>query len=232
LDDASLQQPRPLERGEAGASAGRRHERLHEKRETQARDKFGRLAGIYLAITNEPESTRAWATGSSGERVLGAYLDSLDDDASVIVLHDRRIPHKRANIDHVAITRGGVFVIDAKNYSGKVQKIDKGGWFSTDLRLYVGRRDCSKLVQGIAKQVDAVRQALGAPVIQEFALTITPVLCFVAAEWSLFARPFQVSGVWIDWSHSLGKRLCAPGPLDGEHVRTLARNVAAALPAA
>ena len=45
-------------------------------------------------------------------------------------------PGSRANIDHVAITRSGVFVIDAKNYTGKVQKIDKGGWFSIDLRLF------------------------------------------------------------------------------------------------
>ena len=38
----------------------------------------------------------------------------------------------RANIDHIAICRSGVWAIDAKNYAGRVQRIDKGGWFSTD----------------------------------------------------------------------------------------------------
>jgi hypothetical protein len=224
-------QPQPLERGEAGASARRRYEQLHERREAHAREKLGRLSGVYLALSNEPQSTRAWGIGSSGERRLGAYLDTLNDDVSVIVLHDRRIPRTRANIDHIAITRSGVFVIDAKNYSGKVQKVDKGGWFSADLHLYVGRRDCSKLIPAMAKQVEVVSRALGEDVMKELALTVTPVLCFVDAEWSLFARPFQLEGVWVEWSKSLGQRLQAPGPLSEEQVRTLAELVAARLPA-
>jgi hypothetical protein len=61
---------------------------------------------------------------------------------------------------------------------------------------------------------------------------VKPVLCFVGAEWSLFAKPFVLDGVWIGWAESLGRRLAAPGPLSPEHVRTLAKRVAAALPAA
>jgi hypothetical protein len=68
--------------------------------------------------------------------------------------------------------------------------------------------------------------------IEEFELTITPVLCFVAAEWKLFARPFQVGGVWVDWPNSLSKRLTAEGPLPPEHVRLLAKRIATALPSA
>ena len=60
---------------------------------------------------------------------------------------------------------------------------------------------------------------------------MTPVVCFVAAEWSLFAKPFRLGGVWVEWPQSLGRRLAAPGPLSPEHVRTLAKRVAAALPA-
>jgi len=221
-----------LERGVAGASAGRRYERLHEGRERRVRTRRGRLSGLFLAFSSDPQSTRAWATGSSGERRLGAYLDSLDDDVSRIVLHDRRIPGTRTNIDHIAITQGGVFVIDAKTYTGKVRKIDKGSWFSTDVRLYVGRRDRSQLVRDMARQVEAVRNALGEPAIAEFAVPVVPVLCFVAVEWPWFARPFQIEGVWIERPESLGRRLRAPGPLAGEHIRTLARKVAVALPVA
>src|SRR5918996_1901571 len=209
--------PPPLARGEAGGSARRMYECLHERREKRAREKLGRLSGIYLALTDDPQSTRAWGVGSSGERRLGAYLDTLDDDESLIILHDRRAPGTRANIDHLAISRAGVFVIDAKNYTGKVQKIDRGGWFSSDARLYVGRRDCTNLVAGIRKQVEAVRNALGPAVIAELSPSVTSVLCFVDAEWSLFARPFQLEGVWVEWSKSLGERLRAPGPLTPEY---------------
>jgi hypothetical protein len=132
----------------------------------------------------------------------------------------------------LAITRSGIFVIDAKNYAGKVQKVDRGGWFSTDLRLYVGRRDCSKLIPAMSKQVEAVQQSLGVGLMQEFEVTVTPVLCFVNAEWSLFARPFRLGGVWVEWPQSLGQRLTAAGSLEAEHMQILARKVATALPEA
>ena len=199
-----------------------------------ARDRLGkRLGGLYLALSPEPQSTVAWAQGARGERLLGEYLEKLQDDTTVIVLHDRRIPGSRANVDHIAVTRGGgVWAIDAKNYTGKVQRIDKGGWFSTDERLCVGRRDCSKLVAGMAKQVEAIKRAIGEPLMQEFNVTVRAALCFVDAEWSLFAKPFALDGVWIGWAKALGTRLQAEGALAPEHVRLLARRVAEALPPA
>jgi hypothetical protein len=217
-----------LQRGVAGASAARRYERLRERRDQQVRERFGRLSRVYLALTNEPQSTRAWATGSEGERALGRYLDKLHDGASIIVLHDRRIPRTRANIDHIAITATGIYVIDAKNYTGKVQRVDKGGWLSTDRRLYVGRRDCSKIIDGMAKQVEAIRAATG-ELIDEFDLKAHPTLCFVDAEWSLLARPFEIGGVWVGWAKALGERLQAPGPLEPDQVRLIGERVAAHL---
>jgi Nuclease-related domain len=229
---ACSETPKPLERGTAGASAMRRHERLHSAREAHAKERFGRFSGLYLRLTDDPQRTKAWATGSRGEQRLGAILQALDDDETIIVLHDRRIPRSPANIDHVAVTPNGVFVIDAKNYTGKVRKIDRGGLFSSDLRLYVGRRDRTKLVTEMGKQVAAVREALGEATISEFELAVTPVVCFVDAEWTLFAKPIRLGGVWVEWPKSLGARLAAPGPLAAEHVRSLARRVDAALPSA
>lgn len=225
---------RELERGTAGASARRRYERLHEQREQAARNRLGRrLGGLYLALSTEPLSTVAWAQGARGERLLGEYLEKLHDDSTVIVFHDRRIPGSRANVDHIAVTRGGgIWALDAKNYTGRMQRIDKGGWFSTDERLYVGRRDCSRLVAGMAKQVEAVKRAIGESVMQEFDVTVRAALCFVDAEWSLFAKPFALDGVWIGWAKALGARLQAEGALAPEHVRLLARRVAEALPPA
>jgi hypothetical protein len=227
-----VEQP-ALDRGVPGASARRRYERLHAAREQRARKKFGRLSGLYLAVTNDPQSTVAWAQGSRGERLLGESLEKISDDKVLTVLHDRQIPGTRANIDHIAVTRSGaVWAIDAKNYSGKVQKIDKGGLFSTDLRLYVGRRDCTKLVSAMARQVHALRTALGEAVILEFGVRVRAGLCFVDAEWSFFAKPFELGGVWIGWGKALGERLRQPGDLTPDHLALLARSVAKALPPA
>jgi hypothetical protein len=224
---------RALDRGVPGASAKRRYERLHTAREQRARDKFGRLGGVYLALTNDPKSTAAWAQGSRGERLLGEYLEKIQDEKVVVVLHDRRIPGTRANIDHIAVTRSGVvWAIDAKNYSGKVQRVDKGGWFSTDLRLYVGRRDCTKLVQAMSRQVAAIRTGLGDAMTREFNVEVRAALCFVDAEWSLFAKPFDLGGVWIGRPKAFGERIRQPGELTPEHLAILARSVASALPPA
>ena len=113
-----------------------------------------------------------------------------------------------------------------------MRKVDKGGFFTIDNRLYVGRRDCTRLVAGMEKQVEAIKKAFGQPLIEEFELSVTPVLCFVAAEWKLFAKPFQLGGVWVEWPQSLRSRVERKGSLPGENVRLLAERLASALPRA
>ena len=176
---AEAEPPAPAPaRSIAGGSALREFERRKAQREDRIRSRHPRLGGLILALSDEPQSTTAWAKGAIGEQKLGAGLDSLAA-VGVVALHDRLIPGSKANIDHLAITPSGVWVIDAKRYKGQVAKKDLGGWFSTDLRLYVGRRDCTKLVSAMGKQVAAVRKALGA---EWEDVPVRPALCFVDAE--------------------------------------------------
>jgi hypothetical protein len=51
----------------------------------------------------------------------------------------------------------------------------------------------------MAKQVDAIRAALSDAFLGEFSISVRVALCFVGAEWSLFAKPFDLGGVWIGW---------------------------------
>lgn len=212
----------------AGGSAARHYERKVAKRHASIRARYPRLGGVILALTDEPQSTRAWAKGAIGERKLGASLDQLASSGAVL-LHDRRIPGSMANIDHLAVTPSGVWVIDAKRYAGQVQKRDVGGWFSSDIRLYVGRRDCTKLVAGMAKQVAAVREALG---VEGADVPVRPVLCFVDAEWGLFAKPFEVDGVLVTWSKALRERLARTEPCSVADVCGTAERLASTLPPA
>src|SRR3954469_24265372 len=169
-------------RGEAGGSAAREWRQRHDRREQAIRSRYGTLSGVVLALSNDPHSTAAWAHGANGERALGKLLDPLRDEG-LAVLHDRRIPRSNANIDHLVVAPWGVFVVDAKNYKGRVETRDRGGFFSTDHRLYVGGRDKTALVAGMTKQAQAVRAALE---VEDAPLQICKTICFVEADWSLF----------------------------------------------
>ncbi|HET8616285.1 MAG TPA: nuclease-related domain-containing protein, partial [Actinomycetales bacterium] len=62
----------------------------------------------------------AWQRGLDGERRTGEVLSALERQGWV-VLHDLHWPGRPfANIDHIAIGPGGVFVIDSKNWTGEV----------------------------------------------------------------------------------------------------------------
>ena len=61
-------------------------------------------------------------------------------------------PGTCANIDRIAVTPTGVYVIDAKRYKGRPQLKIEGGFLRPRVeRRVVGTRDCSKLVDGVLK---------------------------------------------------------------------------------
>lgn len=136
--------------GAAGSSARREYTSRKANGEERLREKWGRLGGIAVALSGDKQSTKAWAVG---EERLGVRLDSLASD-DIAVLHDRRIPGSRANIDHIAIIRSGIWVIDAKHYKGRPELKIEGGILRPRVeRVLVGRRDCTKLVDGMLKHV-------------------------------------------------------------------------------
>jgi hypothetical protein len=184
-----------------------------------------RVGGLILALTDEPQSTKAWAQGAEGERLLGARLDDLAAEGS-IVLHDRRIPGTRANIDHLVVASSGVWVIDAKRYRAEVRQVDVGGWRRRDDRLYVGRRDCTALIAGMDVQVAAVRAALAAA---EAAPAISAVICFLGAEWPLFPKPLRFGDVTVTWSKALLQQSRQAGPLTPEAIEAYGRRLDRAL---
>jgi len=212
--------------GTAGGSARHKYERLHQAREDRIDRQWGRLSGVVKFLSDDPQSTRAWAKGSEGERRLAAHLLRTVGDRAVL-LHDRKVPRTRGNIDHLAVAASGVWVIDAKNYRGLVQRRDKGGFFKTDYHLYVGGRDRTKIVDGLGWQVEAVRSALG-----DAEVPVHATLCFIEADWNLFAKPFQLGVVWVTWAQKLAEMIASPGPLTLEKVSHVADRLAKALPPA
>ena len=222
--------PEPIDPGTAGSSARREYERRAARREARIREAHPRLGGLILALSDEPQSTTAWARGARGEELLGVRLTSLES-AGVRVLHDRRIPGTRANIDHLAIGPTGVHVIDAKRYKGRPALRVEGGLFRSRVeRLVVGSRDCTRLVEGVHKQTSVVRSALTAASLPD--VPVLGALCFVDADWPLIGGAFVVADVAVVWPKKLAERLAAPGPLAPEVVETTHAALARALPPA
>lgn len=136
-----------------------------------------------------------------------------------MTLHDRLAPGMRAKIDHVAVAPAGVWVINAKGYAGQVRRKDVGGLFSKEVHLWVGRRDCTKVLDAMADQVTAVRRALGS----EWAeVPVRPMLCLVDAEWGLVAKPFALRGVLVTWPKVAQQLVARPGQFDRATVETIA----------
>ncbi|MFF1633498.1 nuclease-related domain-containing protein [Leifsonia sp. NPDC058248] len=219
----------PVVSGLAGASAARQNQRLHDAREKRVRERHPKIGGFLLAVTEDPQSTRAWATGAAGEQKLGAWLDGVANE-HVTPLHDRGIRGTKANIDHLVVGPQGVFVIDAKKYTGQVTHHVDGGFFTPRVdKLIVGRRDCTKLAAGVEKQVGHVRAALDAA-----GLTEVPAygfLAFVDATWGLFSRPFTIGTVTVLWPRRMAELAGRPGDLDTTTVRRALTVIAAAFPA-
>ena len=217
--------------GTAGGSARREYERRKDGREKRIRDEHPWIGGLILALNEDPRNIRAFGIGAAGETELGGHLDTLTARKAAITVHDRRIVRPRGQIDHVTVGPSGVFVIDAKNYTGMVAIRSTGFLGLGDTRLYVGRRDVTALATKMSKQVDAVRNALaGLP--EAAGVPITPVLAFVDAQWPLFFTPDEYEGVLIEGEGSTGRLVSRDGPLPWETCVLLAHRVAQRLPAA
>ena len=163
--------------------------------------------------------------------VFAASLDRLSD-AGLYFLHDRRIPPTRANIDHIVIAPTGVYVIDAKNYTGRAQLRVTGGIFSPRVeKLMVGRRDCTKLVDGVHKQVDRVREVLTRDGIGQD-VPVHGMLCFVEGDWPVLGGSFTIGGLDVLWPKKARKIITAPGPLGDDRLRVLHRHLAGEFPPA
>jgi Nuclease-related domain len=82
-------------------------------------------AGWGLRFRPSPDAS-AWQRGAVGERRTARLLGPLERHGWA-VLHDLAVPRSRANIDHLVIGPGGVFVIDSKQYRGRLQLAPPGG---------------------------------------------------------------------------------------------------------
>jgi hypothetical protein len=224
----SVPPPPVLLESAPGSSAQREYERRRQRREDRVRARLGPLTGLALAVSGEPTHQRNWATGAKGEVKLAEKLERWTADAGIVLLHDRRVPGSRANIDHIAVGPSGVYVIDAKRYKGRIAVERRGGLFSERREhLLVRGSDRTKLVDGVLRQVEVVKRALGV----HADVPVHGVLCFVDGDWPLFGT-LAVRGIPVLPPRKAADLCKTAGPLDRTAMRAIALALAAALPSA
>lgn len=224
----SAPEAQPFSSGTAGDSAAREYERRSERHQqrvqaelaedaawrTQVKHDHPILGGIVSFVTPkpvegpEPHHVKAWKTGADGERKVGARLDGWAEATGGRVLHDRRIPRSKANIDHIALNSEGVWIIDAKEYKGTVSF---SGSILTRSELRVAGRQKTHLADGVRSQMDRVAAALDAAAAVDGRPLVYGVLCFVAADWPLFGGTFTIKGITVAWPAATVKLLTPQG---------------------
>jgi hypothetical protein len=86
------------------------------------------------------------------------------------VLHDLAVPDSAANIDHLAIGPGGVFVIDSKHYRSHLQ-LDASG------RLWHGRHPLVPALGAVSWEADQAAQVLPDP-----GMAVVPIVAVHGAQ--------------------------------------------------
>ena len=110
--------------------------------------------GWGLRFRPSPDAV-AWRRGAAGERRTARLLAPLERQGWA-VLHDLVVPGSRANLDHLVIGPGGVFVIDSKQDRGRLQ-LDPTG------RLWHGRYSLAPALRAVSFEADQAARVLPDP---------------------------------------------------------------------
>ncbi len=194
-----------------------------------ASERWSTTDGIGGDTSIEHHSNAGWRRGADGDPRLAAELEGcVGDDA--IVLHGRTASTVRGDIDHLVIASSGVWIVDAKNYWGVVERRDVGNWRKADRRLFVNGRDETESVANMTWQAEAVRAVLDPIGFGD--VPVHPVLLFVGSGGRWFLQPIEIGGVRAVWAKQLTELVSVPGPIDRAAVSAIAAQLDAMLPVA
>jgi Nuclease-related domain len=153
-------------------------------------------------------AARAWRRGAVGERRTARRLAALERHGWA-VLHDLTVPRSQANIDHLVIGPGGVFVIDSKQFRGRL-RLDPLG------RLWHGRYPLASALRAVSFEADQA-----ALVVTDPDVVVVPVVAVHGAQvpWGKVV----IDGVPVVSARRLPSMLRElPGVLGPERVAVLA----------
>ncbi|MDP9346378.1 MAG: NERD domain-containing protein [Actinomycetota bacterium] len=180
--------------------------------------------GTLLSVVTEPSHQRVWARGAHGERLVAKRLAAQLAGTDVVLLHDRRLPHGRANFDHIAVGPAGVLVIDTKNLRGAVRRRGHG----SRQRLRVGDHDRTSLVISAHRQARSLRRVLAAEGFGH--VPVHAALCLARPQSLGWRSSTSVRGVLVGSPERVARRARKRGGLSSERVYELASVIGRQLP--
>lgn len=164
----------------------------------------------------------AWRKGAAGERATARLLAPLASEGAVI-LHDRAIPTMRANIDHIVITPGGVWVVDSKRWHRRTRVHGLGA------RVWIGRRPAEAMLGGTAVTHGAVTGAVHT--LTGGSVDVGAVVAVHGPRLPGAARPLVIHGVTMLRARQVRRWLRGrPVTLTPGEVEALGRALAACFP--
>jgi Nuclease-related domain len=125
-------------------------------------------AGWMLRFRPSPEAV-AWRRGAVGERRTARVLAALERQGWA-VLHDLAVPRSQANLDHLVIGPGGVFVIDSKQYRGRLQ-------LDPSRQLWHGRYPLAPALRAVSFEADQA-----ALVLTDADVVVRPIMAIHGAQ--------------------------------------------------
>ncbi len=217
--------------GVAGSSAARVADGAARKQAERLLAAYPML-GQHLIENAKPSAVmHRWDRGADGERVVGREIDRRVAAGDVVALHDRLMPTRGGNIDHIVVGPRRITVIDAKHYRGrKVRAPKRGG----ERFLEIDGESADHLVDGVLAQRRLVELAVG----QELAGSVGAILAFVGADLGYLGAE-QTRGVWYMGPKDAVRRAAFPKVLgkwpynfDAERRQEIAAVIAEAFPPA
>ena len=218
--------------GVAGAAAQREYERRKAKDDAARAER----SAVWRALNSffypdGRQTTHAWKVGALGdERVAKALLERTEAGAGY-ALHDRRVPGKRSNIDHLFVGGSNIYVIDAKFYKNAEVSVERsGGLFGPRIEtLKVKGRKRDALVTAMHTQRDVVAGVLSGSEFEDS--PVIPVLCFVDGLLPMREKSRRVNGVRLCGLKGLAQLVSSDGEWDDARRLEVARVVSQRLPA-
>lgn len=156
-------------------------------------------------------------------RVAEQLQEACGDD--VVMLHHRRTPRVKPHIDHLVMTRTGVWIVHSRRNQGRVAT--RKPMFG-EPKLTIGGRERTDLLTNLSRQVGYVEAVLEAahPDVQ-----VRSALCFVDTEAPLL-RTLYLGSYLFFGAQAVAKHLNSDGPCDPARAREVAAILESSFPAA
>jgi Nuclease-related domain len=163
-----------------------------ESASSQAHSLREQAAAAQAEAARLTDEAAAWEAGAEGERRVAEALSVLSPASNVILIHDRllRPGRSQANLDHIVVSPGGAYLIDAKNWAGNVTVYQGSLWRHKPDGLGGRSSECMNA------QVDQVRRMAEAMETLS-SCVVDPVLCLSGRNAHAFGQDQLVRGVHV-----------------------------------